>query len=120
MVWEIFQMDSAFTSAGGIVPDRYCVDLNDDLFVPGDTALYFFGADSDGAPNSGDESYWHRTLDGQGSGQVTDNREEAAASPCEFMILPAGGYNRGGHILYVDDMTIVAVQLSCSSIPRST
>jgi hypothetical protein len=101
--WETFQMDSAFTAGGGWSPDRYCVDLNDDLFVPGDTIWYFFGADVDGASGNGNENYWHRTLDGQGESNVTSDVEEAAASPCEFMILPAGGYNRGGNILYVDD-----------------
>jgi hypothetical protein len=102
-VWEIFQMDSAFTAAGGAVADRYCVDLNDVLFVPGDTILYFFGADADATPNNGSETYWHRKLDGQGDDHVTADREEAAASPCEFTVLPAGGVNRGGDILYVDD-----------------
>jgi len=102
-VWEVFQMDSAITTAGGIVADRYCIDLNDDLFVAGDTILYFLCADADGTSNSGNESYWHRTFDGQGDGHVTSDIEEAAASPCEFTILPAGGHNRGGDILYVDD-----------------
>jgi hypothetical protein len=102
-IWEVFQMDTAFTSTGVVVNDRYCVDLNDDLFVPGDTILYFFGADRDGTPYSGNESYWYRTIDGQGSDQLTDDPNEAAASPCEFTILPAGGYTRGGDMLYVDD-----------------
>jgi len=102
-VWEVFQMDSVITMAGGFVADRYCIDLSDDLFVAGDTILYFFAADADGTPNNGTETYWHRTLNGQGDGNFTDDIEEAAASPCEFTILPAGGYNRGGDILYVDD-----------------
>jgi len=102
-VWECFQMDTATTNLGGTLTDRYCIDLNDDLFVAGDTILYFFGADADGTPNNGNESYWHRTVDGQGLGNVTGDIEEAAASPCEFMILPGGGHNRGGDILYVDD-----------------
>jgi hypothetical protein len=103
MTWEIFQGDSAFTAGGGWSPDRYCVDLNDDLFVPGDTIRWFIGADADGTSSNGNESYWHRTYDGQGAGNVTPDIEEAAASGCEFTILPAGGYNRGGDILYVDD-----------------
>lgn len=81
----------------------YCVDLNDELFVPGDTIWYFFGADADATLGNGTESYWHRKLNGQGDDNVTGDIEEAAASPCEFTILPAGGYNRGGDILYVDD-----------------
>jgi len=102
-VWEILQMDSVTTSGGSVIGGRYCVDLNDGLFVPGDTIHYFFGADLDATAGNGNESYWHRALDGQGPNRATSNREEAAASPCEFTILPAGGYNRGGDILYVDD-----------------
>ena len=104
--WEIFKMDTAFTAAGGVVADRYCVDLNDALFVPGDTIRYFLGADADGTLGNGNENYWYRALDGQGgpqAGNTTGDREVAAASPCEFEILPSGGYNRGGDILYVDD-----------------
>jgi hypothetical protein len=101
--WAVFRMDSAITPAGAAVADRYCIDLNDNLFVPGDTIWYFFGADADGTPNSGNEGYWHRTLDGQGSNNVTADINEAAGDPCEFTILPAGAYNRGGPILYVDD-----------------
>jgi hypothetical protein len=101
--WAVLRMDSAITVSGHAVADRYCIDLNDNLFVPGDTIWYFFGADADATPNSGNESYWHRTLDGQGSNNVTADISEAAADPCEFTILPAGGWNRGGDILYVDD-----------------
>jgi len=100
-VWERFRMDSVVVS-GLPVANRFCVDLNDALFVPGDTILYFFGADADGTPNSGNEGYWTRKLDGQGAALLTTDIEAAAASPCEFTILPAGGINRGGDILYVD------------------
>jgi hypothetical protein len=101
--WAVFRMDSAITVSGHAVADRYCIDLNDNLFVPGDTIWYFFAADADGTPNSGNERYWHRTLDGQGGSNVTADINEATADPCEFTILPAGGVNRGGDILYVDD-----------------
>jgi hypothetical protein len=107
--WEIFQMDSVITSAGLSVPDRYCVDLNDALFVPGDTVFYFFAAED----AAGHRNYWHRRIapnplawfspSGQGDDHVTADREEAAVHPCEFTILPAGGFARGGDILYVDD-----------------
>lgn len=100
--WSVFRMDHAIAYYGPVA-NRYCVDLNDDLFAPGDTIWYFFGADADGTPYSGDESYWHRTLDGQGQSHTTMDIAEAATSPCEFTILPAGGVNRGGDILYVDD-----------------
>ncbi|MDH3215772.1 MAG: T9SS type A sorting domain-containing protein [Candidatus Krumholzibacteria bacterium] len=98
-VWQQFQMDTAITSAGGILEDRYCIDLNDALFVPGDTIRYYFGA----AAPLGPTSYYTRSLNGQGGGTVLQDIEEAAASPMEFTILPAGGFNRGGDILMVDD-----------------
>jgi hypothetical protein len=101
--WSIFRMDQAFTALGGAVLDRYCVDLNDNLFVAGDTIWYFYGADADATPNNGNEGYYTRTLNGAGGGVVYTSIGPAAASPMEFTILPAGGYAAGGHILYVDD-----------------
>jgi hypothetical protein len=101
--WEKFQADSSFTSGGGWSPNQYCADLNDALLVPGDTVWYFVEADVDGSLGNGNENYLYRTLDGQGTLTSTADKEEAAASPMEFTILPAGGYNRGGDILYVDD-----------------
>ncbi|MFQ5511493.1 MAG: FlgD immunoglobulin-like domain containing protein [Candidatus Krumholzibacteriia bacterium] len=97
--WYQFRMDTAFTSAGVPVADRFSIDLNDNLFTPGDTVCYFFGGD-DGAGNA---AYFHRTLDGQGSNNITPDINEAAGSPMEFTILPAGGNARGGDLLYVDD-----------------
>jgi hypothetical protein len=101
--WSIFRMDQAYTALGAAVQDRYCVDLNDNLFVPGDTVHYFYAADADATPNNGNEGYYTRTLNGAGGGIVYTSIGPAAASPCEFTILPAGGYNAGGDILYVDD-----------------
>jgi hypothetical protein len=88
-------MDTAFTGPGrtGPVPNRYCVDLNDTLFEPGDTILYFLHAKN----TEGDESYWSETAG------HTRSIEEVAASPMEFQILPGGGYLNGGDILYVHD-----------------
>jgi hypothetical protein len=99
--WGCYRMDNVI--AGGTAADRYCIDLNDDVFTPGDTVFYFFAADADGTPGNGNEQYWHRTVEGQGLSHSTSDILEAAASPCEFTILPAGGYNHGGDILYVDD-----------------
>ncbi len=96
--WYQFRMDSSFTSAGATLADRFAIDLNDNLFTPGDTIGYFFGAQSPAAA-----SYFHRTLNGQGANNITDDINEAASSPMEFTILPAGGFLRGGDILYVDD-----------------
>jgi hypothetical protein len=103
VTWVCLRMDSAWTTPGEPVADRYCIDLNDAVFTPGDTVCYFFSADVDATPNNGNEIYWHRSIAGQGVGRITNSFAEAAASPCEFTILPAGGYNRGGDILYVDD-----------------
>lgn len=99
VTWACFRMDSAITTAGAVVNDRFCIDLNDWVFTPCDTICYFFCAD-DGLGNA---QYWSRTLNGQGVGFVTDDIGVALASPCEFTILPAGGWKRGGDILYVDD-----------------
>ncbi len=96
--WYQFRMDSAFTAAGAALADRFSIDLNDNLFTPGDTIGYFFGAQS--ASSSG---YFHRILNGQGANNITADINEAANSPMEFTILPAGGFLRGGDILYVDD-----------------
>ena len=99
VTWACFRMDSAITSAGAVVADRFCIDLNDFVFTPRDTVCYFFCAD-DGLGNA---SYWSRTLNGQGGGFVTSDIGAAYASPCEFSILPAAGQDVGGDILYVDD-----------------
>jgi len=73
------------------VDNRFNVDLNDNLFTPGDTVCFFFGATSpSGTTYYSDQ--WH----------VTDAIAEVAANPMEFTVLPAGGFNRGGDILYVD------------------
>jgi hypothetical protein len=73
------------------VDARFNVDLHDSLFTPCDTVCYFYGATSlDGttyyAPNYGS----------------TTSIAEIAANAQEFTILPAGGWKRGGDILYVD------------------
>jgi hypothetical protein len=97
--WHKYRMDIAVTMSGHRAPDQFCFDLRDDVFTPGDTVCYFFGAVAD----NDIETYWSRGLDGQGDGFVTGTMGEAMDSPCEFTILPAGGYARGGEILYVDD-----------------
>ncbi len=97
--WYQFRMDTAFTRVGAALADRFAIDLNDNLFTPGDTICYFFG----GSDGLGNETFFHRTLSGQGANNITDDILEAASSPMEFTILPAGGFLRGGHILYVDD-----------------
>ncbi|MEE9271361.1 MAG: hypothetical protein V3V49_13995, partial [Candidatus Krumholzibacteria bacterium] len=97
--WYRLRMDTVRTGTGEIVADRYAFDLNDNVFTPGDTVLYFLS----GMNASSNQNYWSRRLGGQGSDFVTDDLVEAAGSPMEFTILPAGGVARGGEILYVDD-----------------
>ncbi|MCK5617847.1 MAG: hypothetical protein KAJ17_00530, partial [Candidatus Krumholzibacteria bacterium] len=96
--WAEIQLDSSYTAGGSVVADKYNIDLNDNLFVPGDTIHFFFGAEN----AVGNPTYFSRKLDGQGDDFVTANRSEAGESPMEFTILPAGGWIRGGDILYVD------------------
>ncbi len=79
------------TGVQPIVDNRFNVDLNDNLFVPGDTICFFYGATSPGGTTYYSDQ-WH----------ATDNIAEVAANPMEFTVLPAGGFNRGGNILYVD------------------
>ena len=99
VTWACFRMDSAVTSLGTVVPNRYAFDLNDWVLTPGDTVCYVLAADD----GSGNETYFSRSLDGQGQNFTTTSRAEALDSPMEFTVLPAGGWRRGGTILYVDD-----------------
>ena len=78
-------------NAPPLILKRFNVDLNDNLFTPGDTICYFLGATSPGGTTYYSDA-WH----------LTDNIAEVAANPMEFTILPAGGFNRGGAELYVD------------------
>jgi hypothetical protein len=104
--WTQIQMDTTSAGSGFPVEDRFNVDLNDNLFVPGDTVWFFFGARS--GPPSNQWTYFAMSVPTR-SGQ-TDDIGEAATYPDEFTILPAGGYNRGGDILYVDGMNFRGAQ----------
>ncbi len=99
VTWYSYRMDSVLTGSGSVVGDIYCVDLNDAVFTPGDTICYVLGA----ANTRNEINYFSRRLNGQGDDFVTGDLSEALSSPMEFTILPAGGYLRGGDILYVDD-----------------
>ncbi len=95
--WTCIRADTAGTGGGYYIPlDRYCFDMKDDLFTPGDTICFFYAARN---VNS-EESYAF----GSSLARHGNDREAAAADPSEFTCLPAGGYNRGGDILYVDGM----------------
>jgi hypothetical protein len=109
--WYIVRMDTAFSLAGrgSPAPDRYCVDLNDNLFTPGDTLWFFFAAKS--ADVAGSWTYYFNqynhldNTDGVTAIKQTLYLEEAAANAEEMTCLPAAGLDAGNDILYVDDMS---------------
>ena len=82
-----------------LIDNRFNVDLNDNLFTPGDTVCFFFGATSPGGTTYFSDQ-WH----------FTNDIAEVAANPMEFTVLPAGGFNRGSDILYVDGADGYGVQ----------
>jgi hypothetical protein len=99
--WYQFRMDTTFTEQAtpGVVDDRFCFDLNDNLFVPGDVVYYLYGTKN----SIGEEVYMTRQYVGQGDFFTTADPDEAFASPMEYTVLPGEGYCRGGDILYVDN-----------------
>jgi hypothetical protein len=101
--WTQIQMDTSYTASGSPVDGDFNIDLNDNLFVPGDTVWFFFGAASAG----GNWTYYAETSAGpRGDASI----DYVASVSDEFTILPAGGYARGGDILYVDGMNIRGAQ----------
>jgi FlgD Ig-like domain len=93
--WTCVEMDSSIVN-GVAQPDFYCVDLNDNLFTPGDTVCFFYAAKN--AANVSTYAY------GSALTAQTLDVNAAAAAPSEFTCLPAGGWARGGDILYADGM----------------
>jgi hypothetical protein len=111
--WYQVRFDTAYTQNNQTPsPDNYCVDLNDNLFVPGDTVEYFFEAVS----ANGAKSYFFNSLrqfddaDASGAIQTSTNINVAIANAMEFTCLPAAALNNDGDILYVDDGDGRAVQ----------
>ncbi len=89
--WTILRFDSVRTPAG-IVPDRYCVDLNDELFTPGDTIEFYFSA----RDAAGRVTYWTEFIG------TTSSSSDARAAAMEMTCLPVSqDGNRA--ILYIDD-----------------
>jgi len=99
-VWDIFRMDSSYTRNGGLRQKEYCIDLNDNLFVPGDTCWFFFGA-------TGATGIW--TYYSLPYGQH-NSINLVAGLPDEFTMLPAVGTEPGNDILYVDGMNFRGAQ----------
>ena len=108
-LWTKIRMDYTYTGTAtnpgdGVAPDpfvqnRFNVDVNDNLYTPGDTINYFFSA------TSADGTTYFSTLFG-----ATTNINDVVANPMEVTVLPAGGFNRGGDILYVDGADGFGVQ----------
>jgi hypothetical protein len=91
--WTVLRFDTVRTAVGDPVADRFCVDLNDDLYTPGDTIWYYFSArDTDR-----NVTYWS-----QHTG-TTDSEAEVRSMPIEATCLPANALNGSTEILYVDD-----------------
>ena len=102
--WYTLRMDTSFTDGmarTGAQPDAFCIDLNDNLFTVGDTICFVFGAKS---ATTGTHTYWSPFTG------ATTSLQEALDAPAEFQILPGGGYNNGGDILYVDGMNARGAQ----------
>jgi hypothetical protein len=90
-------MDSAENHFGP-ADHTFCLDLNDNLFVPGDTIYFFFGATS--AAPGGKINYWSPFTG------TTFTMNAALDEPGECTILPTPGRN----ILYVDDFDGLGAQ----------
>ena len=101
VTWTKIRMDYTYPSpgpygcdpgpCGPLIPNRFNVDLNDNLFTPGDTICYFYSA------TSADGTTYYSSEIG-----ATNDLAAVAANPMEVTILPAGGFNRGGSILWVN------------------
>ena len=92
-------MDTCFTGGGGHIVDRYCIDFNDNLFVPGDTCWFFFGAKNSAG------SWTYASLP---YGQ-SHSMNLVAGAPDEFTILPTMTFGPRD-ILYVDCMNFHGAQ----------
>ena len=92
--WTVLRFDSVLAPGGAAVENRFCVDLNDDLYAPGDTVWFYFSARDAG----GNTTYWSRF-----TGAVGDETVVRSA-PMEMTCLPANAVNGATDILYVDSV----------------
>jgi hypothetical protein len=90
--WTVFQFDTAYGPSAP-VDDRYCVDLNDNLYTPGDVVSFYFSA----RDAAGRTTYWTRPAG------ATADEAEAQTGAMEMTCLPANALGGGTDILYVDD-----------------
>ncbi|MCH7549200.1 MAG: T9SS type A sorting domain-containing protein [Candidatus Krumholzibacteriota bacterium] len=104
--WFIVQMDTAFSPAGGVVRDRFAIDLHDSRFVGGDEIRYFIAAQSADGPGS-----WAYYFDAEHATDLSltaagfavgtsSDINVAFANYQEVTVLPSG--NPQVDILYVD------------------
>lgn len=97
--WYCVRLDTVRQVGGNIPNDNwFCVDLNDDLFTPGDTICFYFGAEN----TVGKRTY----LSGPSRPIYSvpyETAAEAQANAFEFTCLPANALNGATDILYVDD-----------------
>ena len=91
--WTVLRFDSAFTNTGFALSDRFCVDLNDTLYNPGDTIYYYFSA----RDASGRTTYYSVPVG------ATDSEAAVQGEPSEITCLPANALVGITNILYVDD-----------------
>jgi len=93
--WTVFRCDYAREpfNPQSIERDWYCVDLNDNLFTPGDTIWYYFSA-----RDQGGNTNYYSTLAGVSTGEAG-----VRAWPMEVTCLPANALSGATDILYVDD-----------------
>ena len=99
--WDAFRMDSVYTNNGGLVADQYCIDFNDNLFLPGDTLWHFFGAQN----AVGVWTYYSIPW-----GNSDNSMAQVAQFPDEATMLPAVGTIPGNDILYVEGMNFRGAQ----------
>jgi hypothetical protein len=95
--WTVLQLDTCFRSPGRLDPvsERFCVDLNDNLYTPGDTVYFYFSArDMENITN-----FWSQPL------YTYEFESEARAGMMEMTCLPANGLNGATDILYVDNFS---------------
>jgi len=100
--WTVLQFDTSMTvdSWGNPIVGGFEVDLNDNLYDPGDTVFYYFSA-RDG---NGKTNYWTRAAG------ITD-AAGAVATAMEVTCLPANNTD----ILYIDDADGHGAQLAFES-----
>jgi hypothetical protein len=96
-------MDTVFNTAGRLNPsdDRFCVDLADNLFTPGDTVCYVFAGKSAG---TGAMTYYSNKTG------TTEDLDYALDNPMEFTCLPTTSFEGGARILYVDEFDGLGAQ----------